>query len=290
MNQNRREFLRNAAFGMGGLGALLAGTRAWGGTVPPFGVCDWSIDGSLKPEALATAKAIGLDGIEISAGTPRDVLEIADPALQEKYKAAMAETGLTICSVAMGLLNQAPLATDPRGPAWLEQTIDGAKALGAKTILMAFFGDGDLLDKNDKLKMDMVDAAAARIKAAAPRAKDAGITLAVENTLSGRDNLLLLEKIGDPSVRVYYDVGNSTYHDYDVTAEIRELKDRICQIHFKDGKHYLGKGEVDLAACVKAIQDINYAGWIVLETSKPSGDIVADFKTNLAYSKKLFSA
>jgi len=39
-------------------------------------------------------------------------------------------------------LNSNPLATDPRGPAWLEQSIDAAKDLGAKVILVAFSAGG----------------------------------------------------------------------------------------------------------------------------------------------------
>ena len=58
----------------------------------------------------------------------------------------MKQTGLVISSFMMGLLNSNPLASDPRGPAWLEQSIDAAKDLGAGVILVAFFGKGSLLD------------------------------------------------------------------------------------------------------------------------------------------------
>jgi hypothetical protein len=38
----------------------------------------------------------------------------------------------------------------------------------------------------------------------------------------------------------------------------------------------------------QAIKDINYKKWIVLETSNPSKDVVADDKKNAQYIRKLF--
>lgn len=83
---------------------------------------------------LPQARQAGLDGVEVSAGSPAERLAIADPETRRRYKEQMKETGLTVCSIMMGLLNDCPLATDLRGPAWLEQTIDGARDLGARVI------------------------------------------------------------------------------------------------------------------------------------------------------------
>ena len=44
--------------------------------------------------------------------------------------------------------------------------------------------------------------------------------------------------------------GNSTRLGYDVPAEIRLLKERIAMFHFKDGRSYLGEGEVKFAPIV----------------------------------------
>ncbi|HOQ89934.1 MAG TPA: sugar phosphate isomerase/epimerase family protein [Candidatus Hydrogenedentes bacterium] len=286
-NISRRTFIGQVA---AACGAAVWIRKGWGDDRRiRFGACDWSMGKALDPEALDLALKIGLNGVEISAGDPADILAIADPALREKYKEAMARTGLVVSSVAMGLLNNAPLAEDERGPAWLEQTIDAAKDLNAPVMLLAFFGKGDLR-KGRKLKEDAMKVAAERIHGAASRAKDAGVTLAIENTLSGADNLRLLDMVGDDSVRIYYDIGNSTYNGYDVPAEIRSLGSRIAQIHFKDGGKMLTEGKVDLAAAVKAIADIGYNGWIILETASPSGDTVSDFRTNLERAKAAFNA
>jgi len=236
---------------------------------------------------LTDARKAGLDGVEIRVGGPADTLEVADPAVRQKYKDEMKETGLVISSFMMGLLNSNPLASDPRGPAWLQQSIDAARDLIAQVILVAFFGKGSLLEEDGQLKKADVDVVVERVKAAAPRAQQAGVILALENTLSAKQNIEILERIGHDSVAVYYDVGNSTRMGYDVPAEIRLLKDRIAMLHFKDGPNYLGEGVVKYDPIAAAIKDIGYQGWIVLETSNPSKDGVADAKRNAEFIRKL---
>jgi sugar phosphate isomerase/epimerase len=280
---SRRTLLKGAAAGMAA-GVILprfAGeTWAAAPAAPRIRIGSCSLN-------LEDAKKAGLDGVEIGVGGAADKLAVADPAVRQQYKDKMKETGLVISSFMMGLLNSNPLASDPRGPAWLEQSIDAAKDLGAKVILVAFFGQGSLLDKGQMKKAD-VDAVVGRLKAAAPRARQAGVILGIENTLSARQNAEILERIGSEAVRIYYDVGNLTGQGYDVPAEIRLLKDRIAIFHFKDGPNYLGEGKVKFEPIAAAVKDIGYQGWIVLETSSPSKDRVADARRNAEFIRKLF--
>ncbi|MCC6144159.1 MAG: sugar phosphate isomerase/epimerase [Candidatus Hydrogenedentes bacterium] len=286
MHLSRRRFLEVAAGSAAA--ATWAGRGAWAQATKPairLSACDWSLQAG-GPEGLETAKRVGLQGLEISTGDAAEVLAVGDPAVRARYKEMRDQTGIVVSSVAMGLLNEYPLATDPRGPAWLEQTIAGAADLDAKVILLAFFGKGDLL-KGREWNEDAVAAVVDRVKAAAPKAAEAGVVLGLENWLSGEDNLRLLDRINHDAVRIYYDVGNSTTRGYDVPAEIRALGDRICQIHFKDGGHYLGEGKVAMEPVAEAIAAIGYKGWVVLETAIPSGDRDADFVRNRAFSEKL---
>jgi L-ribulose-5-phosphate 3-epimerase len=281
--QSRRQFIRTAAASLAGslilpamLGSLLAATRT---AKLRIGSC------SLE---LSQAKEAGLDGIEIPIRGNEEKLQLSDPSVRQRYKQQMQETGLVVSSLMMGLLNTNPLVSDPRAPGWLEQSIDAAHDLGAKVILVAFFGKGDLRDADKQLKAGDVDQLVKQVKAAAPRAKDAGVILALENTLSAKQNVEILERIGSEAVKIYYDVGNSTRNGYDVPTEIRFLKDRIASIHFKDGKNYLGEGEIKFDPIGSAINAIGYQRWIVLETSAPSKNGVADAKRNAAFIRKLF--
>jgi len=178
-----------------------------------------------------------------------------------------------------------------RGPSWLEQSIDAARDLGAKVILVAFFSKGDLLDADGKVKKQDVDVVVQRLRDAAPRAKKAGVILAIENTLPATENIRILDRIGHDSVKVYYDVFNTgVSKGYNVPAELRLLKHRVAQVHFKNGPQYLEDRKGYFEPIVAALKDIKYNGWIVLETSNPSKNPVADTRRNAEFVRRLLAA
>jgi sugar phosphate isomerase/epimerase len=275
----RRNFLQGSA---AGLAIVPAVSRLWAAEPRPP-----KIRISCCHTDFADAKKSGLDGVELNVGGPAERLRIADPEVRAKYREQMKETGLATSSFMMGLFNSHPLATDPRAPAWMDQAIEAAKDLGAQTILLAFFGKGDLKKGRD-LKKEDIDSVVERVRAAAPKAKEAGVFLGIENTLSAGQNLEILQRIGHDSVRIYYDCYNLTGEGYDVPAEIRLLKDRISIFHFKNGPDYLESGKMKWEPIVESIREIKYEGWIVLETSCPSKDRVADDRKNADYVRKLF--
>lgn len=238
---------------------------------------------------LENAAPAGLDGIEVNVGPAADQLTIASEEALKRYQALMQQTGVPICSLMMSLLNSHPLARDPRGPAWLEQSIAAAKTLKAPIVLVAFFGEGDLLDSQGQIKANELEVVVQRLKDAAPIAKEAGVTLAVENYLSGQENARLLDRIDHEAVRVYYDVYNTgTTKGHDVPADIRLLGSRIVQFHFKNGPHFLDHEPAKFEPIAAAIQAIHYRDWVVLETSSPTQNPVEDTKRNADYLRSLF--
>lgn len=286
MSNTRRDFLNTTLGAATGLALWPAGSRAMNGTTAaPAGIRIGACVVDLKQ-----GREAGLAGVEVRVGGPADTLEISRRDVRRRYREQMKETGIPISSLMMGLLNECPLATDPRGPSWLEQSIDAAADLGAKVILVAFFGNGDLLDEAGKVKEAEVDAVVQRLKAAAPRAKDAGVILGIENYLNAKRNARILDRVGHDSVRVYYDCYNTgATKGYDVPAEIRFLKDRIAQFHFKNGPDFLETGKLRFGPIAEAVKEIGYNGWIVLETSSPTGNAVADAKRNADYVRRLFA-
>jgi L-ribulose-5-phosphate 3-epimerase len=238
---------------------------------------------------LEQAKQAGLDGVEVREGTTADQLGISSPETLKRYQEQMKQTGLPITSIMMGLFNQCPLATDPRAESWMKQGIDAAKELKAQNILLAFFGKGDLLE-GGVLKEAEFKAAAERIKAVAPLAKAAGVTLAIESFLNADQLLRMLDLINHESVGIYYDVYNTgKTKKYDSPAEIRKLKGRIAQVHYKNGSQYLDADKPHFESVTAALQEIGYTGWITLETSSPSKNLVEDGKRNAAFVRELFS-
>jgi len=238
--------------------------------------------------SLEEAGRAGVEGIQIGEHKADDVLGITTPERRAHYKRVMQETGIPVCSIMMGLFNEYPLATDPRAVAWMEQCVDTAKDLGTDNILLAFFSKGDLQHEG-KLKEAEFAEAVKRIRAVAPRAKDAGVSLAIENYLSAGQNMRMLDAIGHDAVSIYYDVYNTGISmRYDSPAEIRQLGRRISQVHYKNAGAYLDANRPYFEAVTAALKDIGYKGWIVLETSAPSGDAFADAKRNADFVRSLF--
>jgi len=103
----------------------------------------------------------------------------------------------------------------------------------------------------------------------------------LESYLSAEDNLKVLERVGSPALRVYYDVGNSTDKGRDVLREIPLLGKLICELHFKDANFRLGQGRIDFKKVRQALEKIDYSGWIHLESAVPNGaavDYAADYR------------
>jgi len=286
MKTTRRELLQlggGTAIGLAGLGWVSALRAEEAKDRPRIGVCDWSL-GAKRKAVFEQAKALGLEGVQISPDLKGGKLSYADPAEQELYKDIVKQTGVQVASVGLTVTNSFPLASDPRGAAWLEQTIDAAAALGCKTTLLACFANGDLLAGKELKKKD-VDELVARLKDAAPKAKAKGVVLGLESWLSAKDTMMILDRVDSPAMGMYYDIANSTLRGYDVPAEIRQLKDRICEFHFKDNKGPLGQGDVKIEPVCEAIREIGFKGWIVLEGH--FGDRAACMRANAATARKL---
>ena len=235
---------------------------------------------------FATARKAGMNGLELGVGGPAEKLAITDPATLQKHKDAMKDSGLVTSSLSLDLLNGHPLFSDPQAPAWVEQSIAAAKDLGAVGMLIPFFGGAHLLDGKE-WKKDAFDALVPRLKALAPKAEAAGVCLGIECSLTGKQYLELLDKVGSDAVKAYYDIGNSTNAGFDVPADLRALKGRLCMIHFKDGPNYLGEGKVKMEPVAEALKAIDYQGWIVLETATPSNNAEADCRRNAEFIRKL---
>jgi len=250
-----------------------------------IGACDWSIGKRSNPAAFDVAKQIGLDGIQVDLGSPANDMHLRKPEVQKQYLDAAKRTGLEMASLATCELNSVPLKSDPRAAKWLSDGIDVCKALGMPIVMPAMFGAGDL----DMKKTAEIDHVVKVLKELAPKAEKLGIAIALENYLSAEDNMAIIDRVGSSAVKVYYDVGNSTDKGRDVLKEIRKLGKLIVEFHAKDAGHMLGQGRIDFKAVRKAMDDVEFSGWIQIEAAAPHGMMV-DYTTHCKFLKGIFPA
>jgi sugar phosphate isomerase/epimerase len=247
-----------------------------------IGVCEWNL-GRNDPSSFDLAKEIGVDGIQVNMGSVKNDMHLRKPEVQQAYLAAAKKHGLEVASIGVAEMNNVPLKSDQRAEAWLHESIDVARGLGVKVILLAFFGKNDL--KNDKLGTDRV---VALLKQAAPKAEKAGMIYGLETWLSAEEHMDVIDRVGSPAVQVYYDVGNSHLRGYDIYREIRWLgRKNICEFHAKDYEFIFGKGKVNFEEVRRAMDDIGWRGWIQIEGQQPLG-MIESYRQDQAYLKQVF--
>lgn len=268
------------------LTAATAAVPAWAArTALRIGVTDWNLRRAAQIEAVALAANLGFEGVEISLGRkPVDnKLPLDNPDLQARYVAEASKHKIRLAGTCLDILHVNFLKNDKLGRKWVADGIEITRKLEARTMLLPFFGKGALATPQE---MDYVGDV---LRELAPAAEKARVILCLEDTISARDNVRIMERTRSKAVKTYYDVGNSLNAGFDIIQEMRWLgAKRIGQIHLKD-KGYLGEGQIDFKLVLKTIRDIGFQGFANLETSSPSGSVEADMKRNLTFIRRLMA-
>jgi L-ribulose-5-phosphate 3-epimerase len=288
MNQTitRREALvATTALGISALAGHRPASAAENARTFKIGACDWSIGKRGDVASLSVAKEIGLDGVQVSFGPPGDGMDLRKEEVRRRYLEASQETGIAICSLAMGVLNQVPYASSDDAERWVAECIEVMPKLNQKVVLLAFFGKGDIHEKPD-LQKEVIR----RLKRVAPQAEKAGVVLGIESWMNVTEHLAILDGVGSPAVQVYYDVANMEKQGYDLYQEIRQLgRDRICEIHCKENGFLLGQGKIDFPKVKAAIDEIGWSGWLVVESAIPPGTaMLPAYQKNQKFLRSVF--
>lgn len=172
----------------------------------------------------------------------------------------------------------------------ITNAIRASSALEAKVILIAMFQQNcpNMSDESS------YGPAVALLKKMAPHAADADTKLCLETSLLPEDDRKLIEMVGHPNVRVYYDATNTaTYHPGTAVAGIRMLRNDIGEIHLKNGDRLLDQqpAKVNWVEAIKAYRDIHYSGWYCFETEHASTErCIEDTIANMAFVRAQLAA
>lgn len=241
----------------------------------------WSFVGKSAVEAMAIAKDAGFEGIELTLDTEGDLTPSTTDAQLAALKAAAADIGIALPSVASSLYWAYSFTSDD--PAERQKAHETAvtqlrvaKALGADTILVVPGSVAvEFVPERPVVPYDVAyDRALEAMRKLAPIAEEYRVHIGVENVwnqllLSPLELRDFLDKVGSDYVGSYFDVGNVVYAGYP-EHWIRILGKRIKKVHFKDYRRSPGglncfvdilSGDVNWPEVRRAFDDIGYDGW-----------------------------
>lgn len=232
-------------------------------------------DGDDDAAVLGRARQFGFAGVEV-------VLRRGDleSGRLESLRQAKAATGIEVPSLVLGFHNQdgGIADADPvvarRAAGDVRAAIAWARELGADVVLVPFFLRAELLGEAD------VDRCADGFAALCPTAAAEGVTLCYEGTLPADAVIGLAERVSSLAFGCYFDLANPMISGLDPATEARGLGKLVRRVHFKDARARRGDcrpglGQVDYAECARALTEIGYSGWLVLETPAAPPEFVA---------------
>ena len=231
-----------------------------------YSVCVSSVYGRLSiPEALPRLRAIGYSAYEFWTWRDKDLKAIAR---------AQAENGLK--AVAM-CANFTPLNVPERRGEYLRALREDLRAARELDCEMLLLQAGPLVEGQDRAPQhaSIVEG----LRAAAPLAEDAGITLALEPLNKLVDHIgyyldrsaeafEIVREVSSPRVRVVFDVYHQQITEGNLIVNLTENLADICHVHIagNPGRHEpLDRSEVCYPAVLQALREAGYAHRVGLE-------------------------
>lgn len=258
-----------------------------------IGVCDWMILKRQKLGAIALAKDIGADGLELDMGSlgQRDTFEnaLADPRIRKQFLDQASERGIEFCSIAMSGFYAQSFAKRPTYKQMLGDCIATMAQMNVKVAFLPMGVQGDL-NLHPELRPTVVE----RLKAIGRMASDARVIIGIETALDAAGEVQLLDEIASPAILSYFNFANALQNGRNLLTELRTLgKDRICQIHCtdEDGVWLENNKRIDMPTVKQTLDEMGWSGWLVIERSrdaKNAHDVRGNYGANAQYLKKVF--
>jgi sugar phosphate isomerase/epimerase len=268
----------------------------WSLSTNKIGICEWSLplDG---PYACKLVADLGFNGLQINVGDYHRGFSMSRPLVREAYLEMAEQSGIQFPSMAARVTDFFTMFRykDEQESnivrSGIAAAIGACRAMNIPTLLIPNFVKSEIAGEREFAEAVEV------FRWACDEAGKHDITIAAENTLSGRDTKRFLGEIDRPNLKIYFDTQNYYLHkNYDTPRLLDELFDQVCEIHVKDGKGkdlsgaLLGQGDTDFYGSIEVIKKHGYEGWIVIENyydQKPLSDrdedtaalIKADLKT-----------
>jgi D-psicose/D-tagatose/L-ribulose 3-epimerase len=232
----------------------------------------WGVE--ITPEHIPVFEGLassGFDGVEIPlSGQPREQLN----AMTNACKAL----GLERTASAFVGLDTNPISAEPaiRAAALdnIRRSIDDAHYIGAEILIGGIYQAHKYFTGSGPTK-DEWNWSAEYLRAAGEHAAAAGVQLGLEvlnrfevfliNTAA--DCKRMVKQVGLDNVGVHYDTHHANIEEPDPRQVLPDVADVLNHVHLSEShRGTLGTGQVDWAGNFAALKEIDYSGWLVIES------------------------
>lgn len=250
----------------------------------------WMFEGGLEAtlpvaEAMAQAKALGFDAIELCIGSQGVLTHETSQAECEQIVAQAKDVGIEIAGVASGeSWGCSPSDDDPevraKIVAFTKKALQVTKWLGTDAYLFVPGAvDVFFLEDSPVVPYDVCyDRAKEAVAQLVPTAEQLGVTVGIENVwnkflLSPLEMRDFIDSFDSKAVGSYFDAGNVLLTGYP-EQWIQILGKRIVRVHVKDFKKSVGtaegfvdmlEGDVDFDKVKTALTEVGYDGYVTAE-------------------------
>ena len=233
-----------------------------------YWIDNWSDD---QTAYFEQAKACGFDGVEISM--------VAGPDMDfQRMRAELDRLDLAVfCSTG---LSPATDITSPEagvrraGIDYLKRCLEAAQRVGSPLLGGVTYAPWLFFPEAKELQ-PYRDRSAAALRQVAATAGDLGLTLTMEilnrfetfmfNTVA--ETLEFLAQVDHPALKLQLDTYHMNMEEDNIAQAIRQAGDRIGHFHCAASNRKMpGRGHIDWAAIKNALDEVDYQGWLVIET------------------------
>jgi L-ribulose-5-phosphate 3-epimerase len=240
-------------------------TPPMGGRIQAFPAARWR-------DEFALAAELGLHSIEWIVETPIESNPIWTLDGVAEIKKIVAQTGVAVDFVIADYFMESPFVrmtapTLAHNRQVLAHLLDHAAQLGVRGIEIP------CVDASEIRNLAEEDELARGIEPGLVQATRLGIAIGLETSLPPERFHKLLKRIGHPSLRANYDMGNSAALGYDAAEEFAAYGQWINNVHIKDrrrggGTVPLGQGDTDVPHVLRLLAQIPYRGDFVLQVAR----------------------
>jgi len=215
--------------------------------------------------------------------------KLKDTAVLMQFKREANNVGIKFSSVAMSGFYAQSLAKREDYITPAKDCIELMTKLGVKVAFLPLGVEGDL-DKKPELRPELVK----RLRVMGEMAEKAGVVIGIETALDAKGDKALLKEINSPGIKIYFNFQNSLVAGRNLIKEMKRLGvENICQIHCTNtDKFWLQNDpQIDMPAIKKALDQMGYKGWLVIERSRDANDarnVRKNYGANARYLKSVF--